>query len=118
MFSCHQIQPATCFLSLPFISTTTCIDQFLGGGIPCGQLTEICGPPETGKTTFMFYSCSRRMQLALQTQQSNQHTLFIGKKFIIQTLKEVYFYINLKLFLLHFNPMVLISTEYLILWNC
>ena len=27
-----------------------CLDDVLGGGLVCGQLTEICGPPASGKT--------------------------------------------------------------------
>lgn len=27
-----------------------CLDELLRGGLICGQLTEICGPPATGKT--------------------------------------------------------------------
>ena len=26
------------------------LDQILGGGVACGELTEICGPPGCGKT--------------------------------------------------------------------
>lgn len=27
-----------------------CLDEVLGGGLVCGQLTEVCGPPASGKT--------------------------------------------------------------------
>ena len=40
-----------------------CLDEVLGGGLICGQLTELCGPPASGKTQvtknkFMqYFSC-------------------------------------------------------------
>ena len=37
------------------------LDTMLGGGIPCGQLVEVCGAPGTGKTQFC-------MQLAVAVQ--------------------------------------------------
>eukprot|EP00047_Mylnosiga_fluctuans_P019109 m.78774 g.78774 ORF g.78774 m.78774 type:complete len:353 (+) comp7981_c0_seq4:114-1172(+) len=37
------------------------MDQMLGGGVPAGKITELCGPPGTGKTQF-------GMQLAVDVQ--------------------------------------------------
>ncbi|GAB1297571.1 DNA repair protein RAD51 homolog 2 [Apodemus speciosus] len=40
-------------LSPAFLSTTLCaLDDALRGGVPCGSLTEITGPPGCGKTQF------------------------------------------------------------------
>eukprot|EP00072_Mus_musculus_P061484 XP_011242338.1 PREDICTED: DNA repair protein RAD51 homolog 2 isoform X8 [Mus musculus] len=40
-------------LSPAFLSTTLCaLDEALHGGVPCGSLTEITGPPGCGKTQF------------------------------------------------------------------
>lgn len=47
--------------SKPIITFCKALDDILGGGIPIGQLTEVCGPPGVGKTQLM-------MQLSLDIQ--------------------------------------------------
>nr|WCZ58576.1 DNA repair protein RAD51 homolog 3 [Andalucia godoyi] len=44
----------------PVVTFSRALDLLLGGGVPCGSLTEFCGPPGVGKTQLA-------MQIAVDT---------------------------------------------------
>ena len=37
---------------IPIVTFCAALDDMLGGGIPIGKITEICGAPGMGKTQF------------------------------------------------------------------
>ncbi|CAM9925867.1 unnamed protein product [Ascophyllum nodosum] len=62
----------------PIITFCREIDQMLGGGVPRGELTEVCGTPGVGKTQF-------GMQLAVDVQIPHQFGGVEGEALYIDT---------------------------------
>lgn len=68
------------------------VDAMLGGGIRCGQITEIFGPPKIGKSQ-MCYTLSITAQLPQELNGAFGKTLYIdaNNTFNAQRLSDVCF---------------------------
>ena len=63
------------------------MDEFLGGGIPVGQLTEICGASSTGKTQLCLQLAISAMLSQLNDKETGRPSVMMNKEAAISEYK-------------------------------